>query len=157
MVIKTMDAEDCHKMLVETGFGRLACAKDNQPYVVPLYFACHAGKIYGFSVSGKKIEWMRANPKVCLEVDEVKSQFEWRSVVLTGRYRELGGGPEFELERALAERLLQQRYMAWQAPYQIFQRREPEADGPPVLYSIEVEEITGLAAEVGPFEAAAPF
>lgn len=157
MVIKTMDAEACRKMLAETGFGRLACARDNQPYVVPVYFACEGDNIYGLSVDGKKIKWMRANPKVCLEVDAVKGQFDWKSVIVTGRYHELKEGPEFSAERAAAERLLQQRYMAFQAPYQILQRREPQASGPAIFYCIRIEEISGLAAETGPFEAAAPF
>jgi uncharacterized protein len=157
MVIKTMDAEECRKMLAETGFGRLACSQDNQPYVVPIYFACEGQNIYGFSVVGRKIEWMRANPKVCLEVDEVKGQFDWKSVVVTGRYVELGEGPEFRAERAAAEQLLQQRYMAWQAPYQILQRRQAGPSGPSIVYCIRIEEITGLAAETGSFESAAPF
>ena len=157
MVIKTMDPEACREVLAETGFGRLACAKDNQPYVVPVYFAYEGESIYGFSVAGKKIDWMRKNPKVCLEVDVVRGQFDWKSVVVTGRYEELKEGAEFGRERAVVERLLQQRYMPWQAPYQILHRREPESSGPPVFYCIRIEEMTGLRAETGPFEAAAPF
>jgi nitroimidazol reductase NimA-like FMN-containing flavoprotein (pyridoxamine 5'-phosphate oxidase superfamily) len=157
MVIKQIGGEECRKMLAETGFGRLACAKDNQPYVVPIYFACEGENIYLFSTEGKKIEWMRANPKVCLEVDVVEGQFNWKSVIVTGRYRELGDSPEANAEREAAERMLQQRYMAWQAPYQIMQRREDGHGGPAIVFSIRIEEISGLAAEPGPFESAAPF
>jgi hypothetical protein len=157
MVIQAMDADACRELLARVGFGRLACAKDNQPYVVPVYFACEGERIYGFSVVGKKIEWMRANPKVCLEVDEVKGQFEWKSVVVTGRYEELGEGSEFSAARAVVERSMQRRYMAWETPYQILHRREPGASGPAVFYSICVEDMTGLSATSEPFEPAAPF
>ena len=60
MLIHTLSALECTKLLAANRVGRLACAKDGQPYVVP---NAHAGKhLYAFSMPGKKIEWMRANP-----------------------------------------------------------------------------------------------
>jgi nitroimidazol reductase NimA-like FMN-containing flavoprotein (pyridoxamine 5'-phosphate oxidase superfamily) len=155
MVIRTMDREECRKMLAETGFGRLACAKDNQPYVVPIYFVLEGDNIYLFSTEGQKIEWMRANPKVCLEVDSVKGQFNWKSVVVMGRYQELE--EEGSAERASARRLLQQRYMAWEAPYEILQRREDGRGGSAILYCIRIDSISGLAAEPEAIAPGAPF
>lgn len=60
--------QECQELLERVSFGRLACALDNQPYVVPVAFAYEPGSIYVFSTAGKKIEWMRQNPKVCLQV-----------------------------------------------------------------------------------------
>lgn len=157
MVITPMSAEQCHQLLARVGFGRLACAKDNQPYIVPTYFACQDGSVYGFSLVGQKINWMRANPRVCVEADEVKGQFDWQTVIATGRYEELTDDPQFSEERALAYGLLQQRYMAWQTPYEIFQKRKADEGSPPVLYSVRIEEITGLMARPKPFESASPF
>ena len=124
MIITPMSPEECRDLLARVSFGRLACAKNNQPYVVPTYFACHDGNIYGFSLAGQKIDWMRANPRVCLEADEVKDEFHWQTVIATGHYEELTDDPKFSAERALAHSLLQQRYMAWQMPYEIFQQRK---------------------------------
>jgi nitroimidazol reductase NimA-like FMN-containing flavoprotein (pyridoxamine 5'-phosphate oxidase superfamily) len=78
-------------------------------------------------------------------------------VVVTGRYEELGEGSEFSAARAVVERSMQRRYMAWETPYQILHRREPGASGPAVFYSICVEDMTGLSATSEPFEPAAPF
>ena len=39
---------------------------------MPIYFAYHDGYLYSFSTVGRKIEWMRGNPLVCLETDEVE-------------------------------------------------------------------------------------
>jgi len=96
-----MTREECLQVLAATRLARLACAFENQPYVVPVYLAYHAppgGKacLYGYTTPGQKVEWMRANPLVCVEVDEVDSYDQWMSVVVLGRYEELpepqGGG-----------------------------------------------------------------
>ena len=92
------------------GFGRLGCARDNQPYVVPIYFAYEPDHLYGFSTFGRKIEWMRANPRVCVEVEEVASHFSWVSVILNGRYQELPDTPECSSERQHAYPLLREAH-----------------------------------------------
>jgi uncharacterized protein len=155
MVIHSMDAERCRQMLARVGYGRLACAKDNQPYIVPTYFAFEGDNVYGFSLEGQKVAWMRANPRVCLEADEVASQFDWKTVIATGRYEELTDAPRFRTARALARKLLQQRYMAWQTPYEILHHRQTRESDPPVFYRIHIEHMSGLAAKPEPFEAAA--
>ena len=68
---------------------RLACSFENQPYIVPVYLAYAARALYGFATMGQKIDWMRANPKVCVETDGVRSQTDWWSVVVQGRFEEL--------------------------------------------------------------------
>ena len=62
---------------------------------------------------GQKNEWMRANPKVCLEVDEITNQSEWMSVIASGRYQELPE-PQFTAEREHARKLLGKRHLWWQ-------------------------------------------
>ena len=51
---------------------------------------------------------MRANPLVCVEVDEVVSPQEWVSVIVFGRYEELPDTPEWQSARAFAYKRLQQ-------------------------------------------------
>ena len=70
---------------------RLACARENQPYVVPVYLSYYeaTGCLYGFTTRGQKIEWMQANPLVCVEVDEMTAHNQWVSVIAMGRYEEL--------------------------------------------------------------------
>src|ERR1700737_3319129 len=64
-------------LLARTHLGRLACAQGSQPYVVPFYFAYNNNSLYSFTTVGQKIDWMRANPLVCVEADEVVSPEEW--------------------------------------------------------------------------------
>jgi nitroimidazol reductase NimA-like FMN-containing flavoprotein (pyridoxamine 5'-phosphate oxidase superfamily) len=95
MVIREMSREECLRVLAGARLARLACAHDNQPYIVPVYLAYHEASrcLYGFTTPGQKIEWMRANPLVRVEVDEVADHDQWMSVIASGRYEEL---PDFQ-------------------------------------------------------------
>jgi hypothetical protein len=99
MVVSEMSTEACLRVLAGARLARLACARENQPYVVPVYLVYHeeSGCLYGFTVPGQKVEWMRANPLVCVEVDEIATYDQWVSVIATGRYEELPETPEGEV------------------------------------------------------------
>src|SRR4051812_44247769 len=73
MVIREMSRERCLQVLAAATLARLACAHENQPYVVPVYIAYDKASecLYGFTTPGQKVEWMRTNPRVCVEVDEI--------------------------------------------------------------------------------------
>jgi nitroimidazol reductase NimA-like FMN-containing flavoprotein (pyridoxamine 5'-phosphate oxidase superfamily) len=71
MTLRDMSQAECMSTLEESRFGHLACSKDGQPYVVPIYFAYEKGVAYSFSMPGRKIDWMRENDKVCLQVDRM--------------------------------------------------------------------------------------
>jgi len=43
MFIHEMTVDECSGALKEMRLGRLACAQDNQPYIVPINFAFDAG------------------------------------------------------------------------------------------------------------------
>jgi nitroimidazol reductase NimA-like FMN-containing flavoprotein (pyridoxamine 5'-phosphate oxidase superfamily) len=103
-----MTENECGEILMRISIGRLACSHHDQPYIVPIYFAYEPELLYGFTTAGQKIEWMRANPKVCVEIDEITNHFQWTSVVLRGRYRELPDLPSFAEERDHAWKLLRQ-------------------------------------------------
>ncbi len=114
MFIHQMTDAECQTTLQRMKYGRLACSHDNQPYVVPIYLSYAGGQFYGFSTLGQKVDWMRANPLVCVEFDERTSHSRWTSVVVYGRYEELPDTPELRDERFQAHRLLQQRAMWWE-------------------------------------------
>lgn len=165
MLIWEMTAKECQAALVRAGFGRLACARDNQPYVAPIYFvyedqydnAGEAQHLYLFSTPGQKIEWMRANPHVCLEIDDVKDWGDWTSVVVFGRYEELADAPEHQRAREHAHALLEKRAMWWQpaavAVAHLAHQIEPHTFTP-VYYRIHIDRMTGHRATPDEFGAA---
>lgn len=146
MVVHEMTEEECHALLARTSLGRLACALENQPYVVPVYFAYEPNYIYVFSTAGQKIEWMRANPKVCVQIDEIASESQWRSVIATGRYQELPE-PKYTLERAHARELLEKQYQWWlNALAERHEKSTKDLLIEPVFFRVEIDSMTGLRA-----------
>ena len=145
MVITEMTQKECGAFLASASLGRLGCSFDNQPYVVPIYFAYEPGYIYVLSTFGRKTEWMRANPKVCVEVEEIENESQWRSVIATGRYQELPA-PQYTDEREHAQKLLGKRYRWWQNALGERQLRLGDDLITPLFFRICVDSMTGLRA-----------
>ena len=151
MLIHEMTKDECCAALGSANIGRLACARDGQPYVVPMYYSYDGKHIYAFSTLGQKIEWMRSNPLVCLEIDDRKSHFQWMCVIVSGRYEELPDTRDFEFERAHAHGVLQKRANWWQPALVPPEHREGLT---PIFYRIHINRMTGHRATPDTVEAA---
>ena len=114
MHIRSLSTLECSKLLSAGRFGHLACAKDGRPYVVPIYFTHADTYLYAFSMPGKKIEFMRANPHVSLAMEVHGSGREWQSVVVDGRYEELPDRIGHKRERDHAWSLLSKHFDWWE-------------------------------------------
>ncbi len=63
---------EIEKLLNEAGAGRLGLSREGVPYVVPLCYVYNGDRIYLHSSgSGRKIDYLRANPRACFQVDRV--------------------------------------------------------------------------------------
>src|SRR6185436_1035733 len=80
---------ECEAILDGNIYGHLGCSDGDEPYVVPITYVYHDGFIYGFTHEGQKIEIMRKNPKMCVQVEHVKNQKEWESVMCWGLFEEV--------------------------------------------------------------------
>ena len=146
MFIHEMNEFECRQALQQATFGRLACARDNQPYVVPINFVFQCDHIYAFTTLGQKIEWMRANPRVCLEIDDRVGQDHWQSIIIFGQYEELPDLPEYEVARTKALELLQKHAMWWQPASVGAAHRDVPHSEEPIFYRIRIERMTGRRA-----------
>lgn len=64
------DRGEIESILEEARIGRLGTCADGEPYIVPLSFAYHDGKIvFHCAKRGKKLDNIAKNPRVCFEVD----------------------------------------------------------------------------------------
>lgn len=122
---------------------RLGCSLNDQPYIIPVGFAYEDDFIYVFATLGKKIEWMRTNPKVCVQVDESKGQSDWVSVIANGEYQELPE-PKFAAERAHARSLLQKRHHWWLNALAERRIQMRDQDIEPVFFRIQIQSLSGL-------------
>ena len=143
MLIQELTRQASLELLTRAHLGRLACAQGAQPYVTPFNFVFYQDCLYSFSTVGQKIEWMRANPLVSVEADEIVNSRQWASVIVFGRYEELPGKPEWNIERTTAAIMLQKNGMWWEPGYAktILQGRERSLV--PVFYRIHLTQITG--------------
>jgi nitroimidazol reductase NimA-like FMN-containing flavoprotein (pyridoxamine 5'-phosphate oxidase superfamily) len=155
MFIHEMTIDECRSALNKAEVGRLACARAGQPYVVPVHFAFDGTCLYGFTTLGQKIEWMRSNPLVCLEVDEINGHNQWISIIVFGRYEELPDQPEFECARIHAHALLEKRVMWWEPSYVSQQHRDQPHSLTPIFYRIHIRKMTGHRATADESETAA--
>jgi len=146
MFIHEMTAAECNRALQRIHVGRLACARDGQPYAIPVNFAFDGNYIYGFTTLGQKVEWMRANPLVCLEVDEIVSENQWMSIIVFGRYEELPDKPEYENARIRAHAFLQKRATWWEPAYISKEHRDQTHSLTPIFYRIHIKSMTGHRA-----------
>lgn len=169
MFIHEMTKNECLHILASTRLGRLACVRENQPYIVPIYFVYDEHYLYSFTTLGQKIEWMRANPLVCVELDEVEGSDHWTSIVIFGQYEELPNTPELEQQMSLAiepgrhtARLtsspeqshafaLLQKHAEWWDPASAYGTlRNPDQPLVPVFYRVRIGRITGRRATPSP-------
>ena len=148
MVIHDLSADECRGVLSRTHLGRLACARYNQPYIVPFSFAFSADqqRLYSFATRGQKIEWMRDNPRVCVEVDDIADERHWTTVVIFGRYHEIDRDSTDSKHPALE---LFQRRSEWWLPAASKVGHGVE-HSEPVIYWISIDKMTGRRADRPP-------
>ncbi len=89
MQIRNLSTLECAKVLDGNRLAHLACSNEGRAYVVPVYYAHASNALYAFSMPGKKIEWMRANPLVSVLVEQQGASTGWKSVIVDGHYHEL--------------------------------------------------------------------
>src|ERR1700722_7136411 len=150
MLVSELHSKDCFELLARLGFGRLACAHENQPYIVPIYFAYEPGRPSAFGTLGQKVKWRRPNPLVAVEADEVKSHGDWTSVVVRGRFEEFPDTPEYADKRHQAQVVLEKRSLWWQTGFAAAQTRGQFDRDLPIFYCIHIDELSGHRAMPDP-------
>jgi nitroimidazol reductase NimA-like FMN-containing flavoprotein (pyridoxamine 5'-phosphate oxidase superfamily) len=115
----------------------LGCIFDGAPYVVPVSYIFRDGRIYIHSLLGRKIAALRANSTACLQVDQIRDEYQWRSAIAFGDYREVT--ERSERDRALAELL--QRF-----PHLTPVESVPVHDGGSsvIVFCIQVKQLSGV-------------
>jgi nitroimidazol reductase NimA-like FMN-containing flavoprotein (pyridoxamine 5'-phosphate oxidase superfamily) len=145
MLIHELNRAECCAILQRNSLGRLGYARFNQPYIVPILFSFDAERnyVYGFSTVGEKVECMRRNPRVCLEVDEIVDKNHWTTVLVVGRYREIHRDPREAEARRRAKQLFQERHEWWLPGAAKPGSKEHEHA---VIYRISIDHLTGRRA-----------
>jgi nitroimidazol reductase NimA-like FMN-containing flavoprotein (pyridoxamine 5'-phosphate oxidase superfamily) len=150
MWINELTEAECEAVLERATIARLATCLDDRPYVVPISIKFERDGavrfLYSFANLGQKVRWMRRNPFVAAEIEEVVDPIHWTTVLVSGVFEELDPVQRREdTDRAYA--LLRSR-SDWWLPGAA---RTPASDlYTPVVYRIRIESISGRRAERRP-------
>jgi nitroimidazol reductase NimA-like FMN-containing flavoprotein (pyridoxamine 5'-phosphate oxidase superfamily) len=85
----TLNNEEIETILHNQLIGRIGCSANSNIYVVPISYAYDGEFIYSLTREGMKVNYMRHNPHVCFEVEEIPDLGNWKSVICWGEYEEL--------------------------------------------------------------------
>ena len=106
-MLGSLSSDEIERLLQRETIARLGCHDGTRTYVVPITYTYVDGALLGHSIQGLKLEMLRKNPEVCVEVEHVDNLANWRSVIAWGTFEELEGE---ELRHALE--LMQARFVA---------------------------------------------
>jgi len=132
-------------LLTSEFVARLGCTSANKVYVVPITYVYDGKRIYGHTSAGLKVDMMRANPNVCIEVDRIENLANWQSVIAWGTYKELEGKKAEEALQMIVNRVHPLATSETSVPRHGLDR--PDAPVNPhielVVFQITITEATG--------------
>lgn len=128
--------------VIDSGrLGRLGCLDRGEPYVVPINYIVEGGDIFSHSLPGKKIDAMRAHPRVCMQVDNIWDDFHWRSAVAFGDFEEVADPNK---KTTILRRLLEHFPKLTPVESQLTR----DADPPPIIvFRLRIDHVSGVAEE----------
>lgn len=138
-MITTISDEQARELLRSSRVGRLGCIVNGEPYIVPINFTFEDNSVYSHSLPGKKITALKENPRACVQVDEIKSDLSWSSVLAFGNFEEIFKATE---RKEILSKLLKRFALLTPVESAIAQ------DGSPlevIIYRIRIDRITGVS------------
>ncbi len=138
-MVKALSDKEARALLSECGMGRLGCVDDGEPYVVPINYVFDEGSVYSHSLTGRKINALRAHRRACLQVDKIKSDFDWRSVIAYGDFEEIHAPND---RRSILGKLLA-RFPLLTPVESVTMLDADEATS--IVFRIRIDRITGVA------------
>ena len=137
-MITELKDDEARELLSNERIGRLGCIEENGPYVVPVNYVYDGECVIVHSLPGRKILAMRANPRACLQVDQIESDFGWKSVIAYGKYEEITNAAE--RSRALEELL---KRFPQLTPVETLIAEDAMAPAP-IVFRIRIDRVTGV-------------
>ena len=142
-MLGTLSPAEIEELLQTEVVARLGCHADGRTYVVPVTYVYDGGSVYAHTGEGLKLRAMRENPRVCLEVEQIHSEANWRTVVVRGRFEELSSEENDRALALLTTRLARTERSATARLVEHDDVVRREGLHRPVLFRILVEDKTG--------------
>lgn len=146
-MIRTLNEEECYHILGDNYIGYLAYIYRNRPFIRPItyFFDKRNNVLISYSGNGHKVNAMRKHNQVCLEVAEIDSVNDWKSVLVQGTFVQLYSSEAksylHEFSLGVKDLIIEKegRSLDFISDFS----SKIYNDDTPVVYIIKVEEITG--------------
>lgn len=136
------------KFILENNYiGQLGYIYENNPYVVPItyYFDKENNSIICYSADGHKMNAMRKNSSVALQVAEIDTVTNWKSVLVHGTFEpHFGSDAKAYLHKfsiGVKDVILEQQHQ--QVNFISEFSSKMYNDNLPIVFLIKIQEITG--------------
>lgn len=128
--------------------GRLGYSDGPKIYIIPISYLFYNNKyIIGHSREGQKIEILRKNPNVCLQVDVIQNLSNWKGVMVWGKYEEITNQRERYylldlLIRKINKHLIKEEHLSPEQ-YEVEESRILPDKEKTIVYRIAIEDKSG--------------
>jgi nitroimidazol reductase NimA-like FMN-containing flavoprotein (pyridoxamine 5'-phosphate oxidase superfamily) len=146
-MIKNLENKESIYILENNYIGHLAYIFQNKPFIVPItyYYDQGSNVIICYSGEGHKISAMRKNNAVSLQVAEITSVNNWKSVLVHGEFEQHFGSEakaylhafSLGIKAIITEK--EQKKLNFISEFS----SEIHKEDTPVVFLIKIEEITG--------------
>ena len=146
-MITDLGKHACIKILHDNYIGHLAYIYNGLPYVIPItyFYDQDSITVIAYSGEGHKIKALRINKYVSLEISEITTVNNWKSILVHGTFEELEGpDAKYELHKfALGVKKLIEKNEYNEVDFipEFSGKTNPESM--PIVYRINIQEITG--------------
>lgn len=86
VVFRELGRDEIEAILLRNNVGRLAFSFHDRVDIQPIHYVYERGWLYGRTSEGDKISTLTHNQWVAFEVDEIRSLFDWASLVIHGSF-----------------------------------------------------------------------
>jgi nitroimidazol reductase NimA-like FMN-containing flavoprotein (pyridoxamine 5'-phosphate oxidase superfamily) len=137
-----LTTEECRDVLDRGRVAHIAQVDRGEPYVTPMSYVMIRGDFCFRSGSGRRLEALRRDPRVCVEVSRPRDDGGWESVMFRGVARPLADTRlEAEVIAALLAKYHSETAFGFSAPA-VFPEERP-------VVAITPEQVTGRASGGG--------
>ena len=133
-------------LLTREPVAHLGMAIDGEPYVTPMSFVVDDDRILFRTMAGRKLDGLRSNPKVCIEVSSYDDETgNWESVIVRGTAHFVDDPSTRQLTIA---QLFSKYEKVMGSPLSAGGGLMP-LGGQPYVIEVSIDEISGMSSDGG--------
>lgn len=146
-MIQNIEEKEMRFILENNYVGHLGYVYQNRPFVVPItyYFDKDKNVVICYSGDGHKMNAMRINKEVCLQISAINTVNNWKSVLVHGKFEQhFGSNAKAYLHKfslGVKDVILEKEQTVLDFIYEFSSKVNEE--GKAIVFLIEIEEMTG--------------